>query len=104
MPTFFPLSDGRDTVASPSLIAKQKQYFSCACILKKKRRFRGLFMESCGEYNWFLIEKYFIHLYMIYSKEIASLTAQHLLQINAIKLSPGNPFTWARVEISHLLR
>ena len=52
-------------------------------------------MESCGKYNWFLIEKYFIHLCMIYSKEIASLTAQHLLKINAIKLSPENPFTWA---------
>ena len=32
---------------------------------------------------------------MIYSKETAAKTAQHLLQINAIKLSPENPFTWA---------
>ncbi len=32
---------------------------------------------------------------MIYSELIAAETAQHLLQINAIKLNPENPFTWA---------
>mgnify|MGYP000480575371 CR=1 FL=1 len=32
---------------------------------------------------------------MIYSKQTAAATAQHLLQINAIKLNPENPFTWA---------
>ena len=41
MPTFFPPSDGRDTVASPSLIAKQKQYFSCGCTLKKIEEIQG---------------------------------------------------------------
>lgn len=32
---------------------------------------------------------------MIFSEKTASKTAQHLLQINAIKLKPENPFTWA---------
>ena len=54
-----------------------------------------MFLECSGEYNGFLIEKYFIHLRMIYSKDTASKTAQHLLEINAIKLSPEDPFTWA---------
>ena len=32
---------------------------------------------------------------MIYNEKIALKTAAHLLQINAIKLEPKNPFTWA---------
>jgi orotate phosphoribosyltransferase len=32
---------------------------------------------------------------MIYNEKIAFETAAHLLQINAIKLKPKNPFTWA---------
>ena len=32
---------------------------------------------------------------MIYSQETAKETARLLLQINAIKLNPANPFTWA---------
>ena len=32
---------------------------------------------------------------MIIDKKIANQTAKHLLQINAIKLNPENPFTWA---------
>ncbi len=32
---------------------------------------------------------------MIFNKEIARKTAEVLLQINAIKLSPSEPFTWA---------
>ena len=32
---------------------------------------------------------------MIIDKEIAKQTAKYLLQINAIKLNPKNPFTWA---------
>lgn len=32
---------------------------------------------------------------MIFNKEIARKTAEVLLQINAIKLSPNEPFTWA---------
>ena len=32
---------------------------------------------------------------MIFNKSIAKKTAEVLLQINAIKLSPKNPFTWA---------
>ena len=32
---------------------------------------------------------------MIYSQETARQTAKSLLQINAIKLNPKNPFTWA---------
>lgn len=32
---------------------------------------------------------------MVYSKEIAKKTAEVLLQINAIKLQPDEPFTWA---------
>ena len=32
---------------------------------------------------------------MIIDKEIAKQTAKYLLQINAIKLNPENPFTWA---------
>ena len=32
---------------------------------------------------------------MIYSEQTAADTAKHLLQINAIKLNPENPFTWA---------
>jgi orotate phosphoribosyltransferase len=32
---------------------------------------------------------------MIYNKETAEKTAELLLQINAIKLNPRNPFTWA---------
>ena len=32
---------------------------------------------------------------MIYNEKIALETAAHLLQINAIKLEPKNPFTWA---------
>ncbi len=32
---------------------------------------------------------------MIFNKNIAQQTASHLLQINAIKLNPKNPFTWA---------
>ena len=31
---------------------------------------------------------------MIFNKNIAQQTALHLLQINAIKLNPENPFTW----------
>ena len=32
---------------------------------------------------------------MIINENIATKTALHLLQINAIKLNPENPFTWA---------
>ena len=32
---------------------------------------------------------------MIYSEQTAAETAKHLLQINAIKLKPETPFTWA---------
>ncbi|MEK9603180.1 MAG: orotate phosphoribosyltransferase [Flavobacteriaceae bacterium] len=32
---------------------------------------------------------------MIYDQKTARQTAKHLLQINAIKLNPKNPFTWA---------
>ena len=32
---------------------------------------------------------------MIFNQNIAQLTAEYLLQINAIKLNPENPFTWA---------
>ena len=32
---------------------------------------------------------------MIYSKQTAATTAKFLLQINAIKLNPENPFIWA---------
>ncbi|AOW10886.1 orotate phosphoribosyltransferase [Flavobacterium gilvum] len=32
---------------------------------------------------------------MIFNKNTAEKTAELLLQINAIKLNPGNPFTWA---------
>ncbi|MFD1063913.1 orotate phosphoribosyltransferase [Winogradskyella litorisediminis] len=32
---------------------------------------------------------------MIFNKDIAKQTAEVLLQINAIKLQPNNPFTWA---------
>ncbi len=32
---------------------------------------------------------------MIFNKDTAEKTAELLLQINAIKLNPGNPFTWA---------
>ena len=32
---------------------------------------------------------------MIYNQETAHKTAKSLLQINAIKLNPKNPFTWA---------
>jgi orotate phosphoribosyltransferase len=32
---------------------------------------------------------------MIFNKETAQKTAESLLQINAIKLNPKNPFTWA---------
>ena len=32
---------------------------------------------------------------MIFSKDIAKKTAELLLQINAIKLQPNDPFTWA---------
>jgi len=32
---------------------------------------------------------------MIYSEQTATETAKHLLQINAIKLNPENPFSWA---------
>ena len=32
---------------------------------------------------------------MIYREQTAASTAKHLLQINAIKLNPENPFTWA---------
>ncbi len=32
---------------------------------------------------------------MIFNKDTASKTAELLLQINAIKLNPANPFTWA---------
>jgi orotate phosphoribosyltransferase len=32
---------------------------------------------------------------MIFNKDTAGKTAELLLQINAIKLNPGNPFTWA---------
>jgi len=32
---------------------------------------------------------------MIFNKSTAKKTAEVLLQINAIKLSPKNPFTWA---------
>ena len=33
--------------------------------------------------------------YMIFNKDTAKKTAEVLLQINAIKLKPNNPFTWA---------
>ena len=32
---------------------------------------------------------------MIFNQKIAQLTAESLIQINAIKLNPKNPFTWA---------
>ena len=32
---------------------------------------------------------------MIYDQDVADKTATYLLQINAIKLNPKNPFTWA---------
>ena len=32
---------------------------------------------------------------MIFNKSIAKKTAEVLLQINAIKLTPRDPFTWA---------
>jgi orotate phosphoribosyltransferase len=32
---------------------------------------------------------------MIFNKDTAEKTANFFLQINAIKLNPGNPFTWA---------
>ena len=32
---------------------------------------------------------------MIFNKDTAEKTAEFLLQINAIKLNPRNPFTWA---------
>jgi len=32
---------------------------------------------------------------MIFNKDTAEKTAESLLQINAIKLKPKNPFTWA---------
>jgi orotate phosphoribosyltransferase len=32
---------------------------------------------------------------MIFNQKIAQRTAELLLQINAIKLNPKNPFTWA---------
>lgn len=32
---------------------------------------------------------------MIFNKQTAKKTAAHLLEINAIKLQPNNPFTWA---------
>jgi orotate phosphoribosyltransferase len=32
---------------------------------------------------------------MIFNKEIAKSTARYLLQVKAVKLSPGQPFTWA---------
>ena len=32
---------------------------------------------------------------MILNKTLAQQTAEYLLQINAIKLNPENPFTWA---------
>ena len=32
---------------------------------------------------------------MIIDEKIANQTAKYLLQINAIKLNPENPFTWA---------
>ena len=32
---------------------------------------------------------------MIYDKNTAQKTAKYLLQINAIKLNPKNPYTWA---------
>ena len=32
---------------------------------------------------------------MIINQKIAQQTAESLLQINAIKLNPKNPFTWA---------
>ena len=32
---------------------------------------------------------------MIFNKDTAEKTAELLLQINAIKLNPRNPFTWA---------
>ena len=34
---------------------------------------------------------------MIFNKETARKTAEVLLQVNAIKLSPKKPFTWARI-------
>jgi hypothetical protein len=34
-------------------------------------------------------------LYYDFNKDTAEKTAELLLQINAIKLNPGNPFTWA---------
>ncbi len=37
---------------------------------------------------------------MIFNKDIAKKTAELLLQINAIKLQPNNPFTWASGWIS----
>ena len=48
-----------------------------------------------GQNNKFSIEKNFIHLRMIYDQKTAQQTAKFLLQINAIKLQPQEPFTWA---------
>ena len=40
---------------------------------------------------------------MIFNKNIAKKTAELLLQINAIKLNPNKPFTWASGLIQVLL-
>ena len=54
-----------------------------------------MFNDFGGQNNKFSIEKNFIHLRMIYDQKTAQQTAKFLLQINAIKLNPKNPYTWA---------
>jgi orotate phosphoribosyltransferase len=51
--------------------------------------------DFCCQNNKLSIEKNFIHLCMIYDQNTAQKTAKYLLQINAIKLNPKNPYTWA---------
>jgi hypothetical protein len=46
--------------------------------------------------KWFVVKKNFIHLYYDFNKDTEK-TAEFLLQINAIKLNPRNPFSWALV-------
>lgn len=47
------------------------------------------------DHTLFINKFMFIFVPMIFNKDTASKTAEVLLQINAIKLSPTKPFTWA---------
>jgi orotate phosphoribosyltransferase len=55
-----------------------------------KNLFEILFVKK-----WFVVNKKLYTFVIFFNKDTAEKQPNYFLQINAIKLNPGNPFTWA---------